>query len=84
VFGEILAKNCGITYDVLQKRIRDSTDSKEIWMSPADALAFGLVDKIGVPELVPVIQWACDTRPEKQRLNLQEQTAKKKPTKKRK
>lgn len=67
LFGELLARNCGITYDDLQQRIKDSTDSKEIWLSPDDALAFGLVDKIGVPELVPVIQWACDARPDKER-----------------
>jgi len=86
VFGELLAKNCGITYSELQKRIKNSTDSKDLWMSPDDALRFGLVDKIGVPELVPVIQWACDTRPTKERLDLREQAAEKpkKPAKKRK
>ena len=82
VFMGLLAANCNMSYEALQQKIKDSVDSKEIWMSPGDALKFGIVDEIGVPEIVPVVQWACDVRPEKVRLDLHQHPvkAKKKPT----
>lgn len=84
VFNGLLAKNCGISYHDLQQKIKDAPDSKDLWMSPDDAHKFGIVDQIGVPELVPVIQWACDARPDKERFNLRDHlepaTSKKKTT----
>lgn len=68
IFIGLLAKNCGMTYEQLQNHIKTATDSKEIWMSPEDAVKFGIVDRIGVPELIPIIQWACETVPPKQRM----------------
>ncbi len=83
VFMGLLAENCGTTYDKLQDNIKAATDSKEIWMSPADAVKFGIVDKVGVPELVPILQWTCETRPDKVRMSAsQAEPTKKKPIKK--
>lgn len=82
MFLGLLAKNCGISYKELQERIKNCTDSKNIWMSPQDALKFNIVDKIGVPELVPIVQFAVDSVPKKERLNLgAKQPDKKKPSK---
>lgn len=72
IFMGFLAKNCGMTYDQLQIHIKAATDSKEIWMSPEDALKFGLVNRIGTPELAPIIQWVCETVPHKNKMNLKE------------
>lgn len=69
VFMGLLAQNCGYTYEQLQALIKTATDSKDIWMSPEDALEFGIIDRIGVPELVPIVQWACETVPDKPRMN---------------
>lgn len=81
-FMTLFASNCGMTYEELQDLIKSQTDSKEIWMDAAEAVKFGLADKIGVPEIVPIIQWACEPRPEKPRLNLH--VAAKKPAAKKK
>ena len=69
VFIGLLAKNCKMSYKDLQDKIKESTDSKNIYLSPEDALKFGIVDKIGVPELVPIVQFAVDVVQKKQRLN---------------
>lgn len=65
VFMGLLAENCNMTYDKLQEHIRAATDSKEMWMSGEDAVKFGIVDRVGLPNLMPIIQWACDTIPHK-------------------
>ena len=49
----MLAKNCGIKggFKGLRKLIKDH-DGRELWMSPEAALEFGIVDKIGTPQIV--------------------------------
>ncbi len=51
-FMGLLAKNCGIKggYDGLRKIVKDR-DGREIWMDARDSLAFGIVDKVGLPKL---------------------------------
>lgn len=68
IFMGLLAKNCNMSYEKLQENIKAATDSKEIWQSAQDALDFGIVDRIGLPDLVPIIQWACETVPDKERM----------------
>lgn len=48
----VLAKNCGIKggYDGLRKIVKDR-DGREIWMDAKESLAFGIVDKIGLPKV---------------------------------
>lgn len=75
MFIGLLAKNCNMSYDKLQDMIKTSTDSKEIWMGAEDALKFGIIDKIGVPELFPMIQWGCEVVPPKTRMKLDEAEA---------
>jgi ATP-dependent Clp protease, protease subunit len=69
MFLGLLAKNSGITYEKLQELIKASTDSKDLYLGAEEALKFGIVDKIGVPNLIPHIQWSCEPFPLKQRLN---------------
>jgi ATP-dependent protease ClpP protease subunit len=48
----LLAKNCRMSYTALQKEIKASTNSKEIWMDAEDAVEFGLCDFVGTPQLL--------------------------------
>jgi ATP-dependent Clp protease protease subunit len=70
VFLGLLAKNCGITYSELLAKIKASTDSKDLWLSPEAALKFGIIDHIGMPELIPHVQWGCSVAlPKQETLN---------------
>lgn len=68
VFMGLLAENCNISLSDLQTRIKDATDSKEIWLSPQDAKRFGIADFIGAPEVQPHLYWQVETRLPKDRL----------------
>ena len=68
VFMELLAGNCSKTYDEVQAILRASTSGKDIWMDGEEAFKFGIVDHIGTPLITPVIQFALNTVPEKERL----------------
>jgi ATP-dependent Clp protease protease subunit len=48
----LLAKNCGKSYTALQKEIKASTNSKEIWMDAEEAFEFGICDFVGTPQLL--------------------------------
>lgn len=65
IFMGLLAKNCGISYEDLQKEIKNSLDSKEIWLDAEQAVKFGIADEVGLPEITPFIQFACNTLPPK-------------------
>jgi ATP-dependent Clp protease protease subunit len=80
LFMELLANNCGKSYQEVQDAIRATTSGKEIWMNGDDAFKFGIVDHIGTPLITPVIQFALNTVPEKQRLTEEEKGVKKKRT----
>lgn len=82
VFMGLLAENCDITLDELQKRIRDATDSKEIWLSPNDAKEFGIADFVGTPNVQPVLYWQVETKLPKGRLEDDVRSKKKKVKKK--
>ena len=84
IFMGLLAQNCGMSYADLQKTIKDSTDSKEIWLSPADAKKFGIADFVGTPVIRPLVYWNVDTKPIKPRLADDIKNPKKKTTKKKK
>lgn len=83
-FMGLLAHNTGRSYDALQKLIKDSTDSKEIWMSAEDTIKFGLADQVGIPVIKSRVEWSCALAPLK--LRAQEtpvpKKAKKQPKKK--
>lgn len=57
-FMHILAKNCGIKkgFAGLRKIIKDH-DGRELWMDAKKALAFGIVDEVGTPQIVPYIAY---------------------------
>jgi ATP-dependent Clp protease, protease subunit len=84
VFMGLLAKNCGFTYEQLQTAMRAATDSKEIWLSAEDALKFGIVDQLGVPDITPIVQWTCAVAPNKPRIDAKPETSVKKSTTKKK
>jgi len=69
VFMEVLAENCSKTYDELQDLIKGSTSAKNITLDPKAAYEFGIIDKIGTPTIHPVVQFAMDTVPPKERLS---------------
>lgn len=50
----MLAKNCGKTIKQMQKDL-SSKQGGDIYLSAKDALAFGIIDKIGSPKLVKKI-----------------------------
>lgn len=58
----LLAKNCGIKggYQALRDKIKRH-DGRELWMSAEDALAFGIVDEVGVPHIIPHIGFELST-----------------------
>jgi len=78
VFSELLAENCGKTYEELQALIKDTTSGKEIWMDAESAFKFGIVDHVGTPLITPVIQFALNTSPDKERLTDEDKGVKKK------
>jgi ATP-dependent Clp endopeptidase proteolytic subunit ClpP len=78
LFMELLAKNCGKGYQELQDEIRATTSGKEIWMDGNDAFKFGIVDHVGTPLVTPVVQFAINTVPEKERLTDEERGVKRK------
>ena len=51
-FLGLLAKNCGIKggYDGLRKIVKER-DGREIWLDARSSLDFGIVDKIGLPNI---------------------------------
>lgn len=69
-FLGLLATNCGKTYDELQTIIKSTTDSKDLYMGAKEALQFGICDFIGLPQMIPIIQWVCETKPEKEDMPL--------------
>ena len=78
VFSKLLAENCGKTYEELQTLIKDTTSGKEIWMDANDAYEFGIVDHVGTPLITPVIQFALNTSPDKERLSDEDKGVKRK------
>ena len=65
MFMELLAKNCGLPgFKELKEKLR-AHDGDDIWMGPDEAVAFGICDLIGMPKLVPVIQYQCAALPAK-------------------
>jgi ATP-dependent Clp protease protease subunit len=68
-FMGLLATNCGITYEKLQQLIKDSTGSKEIWMSAEAAKKFNIIDQIGIPNIFPVVTWAYEIPELKPKVN---------------
>lgn len=79
VLNGLLATNCNMTMKELQDRIKNSTDSKEIWLNPAAAKKFGIADYIGTPRITPYIYWQVENIPVKPKL---ESEPEKKPKKK--
>ena len=65
-FLGLAAKNCGIKggYQGLRKIIK-SRDGREIWMDAKASLAFGIVDKIGLPVVTPLILYDLAEVPSK-------------------
>jgi len=61
-FLGLLAKNCGIKggYEGLRSQIK-ARDGRDIWMSPQEALRFGIVDEIGTPILLPYMAYELGT-----------------------
>ena len=80
VFMGLLAKNCNMTYAELQQKIKDATDSKEIWLSASDAKKFGIADEVGTPILTPITLWQVENAPHKERI--EQDKPKKKTTRK--
>ena len=60
-FMGLLANNCKMTYTELQKKIKETEDSREIWLNAEAAKKFGIVDEIGIPQLTPRIGWEVQT-----------------------
>jgi len=65
-FLGLLAKNCNISggYEGLRKVIK-SRDGRNMYMSADDALAFGIVDAVGVPKVNPHVLFDLNTIPSK-------------------
>lgn len=65
VFMDLLAKNCHLPgFKELKEKMR-AHDGGDMWMGPEAALAFGIVDFVGMPKLLPVIQYQCAVLPPK-------------------
>lgn len=62
-FLGLLAKNCGIKggYNAFRK-IMKSYDGRDIYLDAHKALDFGIVDEIGVPTVVPIVQYQIGSR----------------------
>lgn len=67
-FMELLAQNCGKTYEQLEQQIRAS-DGQELWLTPEDALTFGIIDHVGMPRTVSVTQHQVGLTPVKPRVD---------------
>lgn len=84
-FMSLLAKNCGIKggYDSIRKIVKDQ-DGRDRYMDSAQALAFGIVDAIGMPRVEKVSMYQVGITPPKEKLAKTPQHAKKssKPNKK--
>ena len=78
VFMELLANNCGKSYEEVQDILKESTNGKEIIMDAQNGVEFGIVDHVGTPMITPVIQFALNTVPEKPRLTAEDKGIKKK------
>lgn len=65
-FIGLLAKNCGIRggYEGLRKIIKQH-DGRNLWMDAQEAIKFGIVDKIGLPEVQGSIFYEIADVPEK-------------------
>lgn len=68
-FMGILAKNCGIKggYDSLRKIIKGQ-DGRDTYMDAQAALAFGIVDAIGMPKVNRMKLYQVENTPDKPRL----------------
>lgn len=80
-FLGLLAKNCGMTYQQLASKIKESISSKEIWLDAQEAFDFGVVDYVGLPQFTPIIQMAIDNAPAKKRLTDADKNVERKPSK---
>jgi ATP-dependent Clp protease protease subunit len=52
---DFLAKNCGKTVKYIKKRIKDS-GGRDLYLSPTEAVEFGIVDRIGIPRFEQQVQ----------------------------
>jgi ATP-dependent Clp endopeptidase proteolytic subunit ClpP len=75
-FLGLLAKNCGLTYTQLTAQIKESVSSKEIWLDADEALKFGIVDYVGLPTFIPVVQMSVNHSLTKKRLTDEEKGVK--------
>lgn len=76
----LLADNCQMTYNELQKEIKDATDSKNIILDANGAKKFKIIDHIGTPGFEPVSYTRVNVIPTKLKLDQPKKTKKKKPT----
>jgi ATP-dependent Clp protease protease subunit len=72
-----IAKRCGKSYDQLKKSIKDN-DADDLYLTASEALNFGVVDFVGLPNLVQHVQYELQTLPEKKYEPLKKQQTKKK------
>lgn len=58
----ILAKNCGMkNYAELRKYIKDH-DGRDLYFNAERAKEFGIVDAVGTPQIIPIVQYQIGTR----------------------
>lgn len=70
-FMGLLARNCGISggYDGLRKILK-SRDARDMYMTPEEALEFGIVDAVGVPKVNAALFYDVSTvKPKKIKTN---------------
>lgn len=62
-FLGLLAKNCGIKggYRGLRKLVKEY-DGRDIYLDAHKATDFGIVDEIGVPTVIPIVQYQIGSR----------------------
>jgi ATP-dependent Clp protease protease subunit len=80
LFLGLLAENCGLTYQSLQALIKDAVGSKEIWLSAKEALSFGIIDHVGVPDISATVSWSFEVPSPKPRIKRKSITKGKKKT----
>jgi len=81
-FMTLLAKNCSMTYEELQNKIKSALDSREIWLDAEGARKFKIIDEIGTPLVTPNIGWECRSIRSAPVAPAKKKTTKKKTTKK--
>lgn len=74
IIMDMFAKNCGLKDKNELFAILKDRDLDDLWLSATEAKSFGLVDHVGMPKIMPIVQWGSGIMPPRETARAREQS----------